>query len=372
MSVFLHAIPAWLELVSLACCIGVLACTLWVVGPIRGDALSGDERLLAGMWQLLGISAAVLFASSILGLLVRSAEMSGYPITGVLPVLPTVLLRTHLGHAWILRMAAIIALSVTLMAAGDPRHSRLFQGVMLGCAVVVSATDSASGHASDAGDFSVAEIMDWLHLLAALVWGGGLLLLSSVILPHLVRQGDRAAWSMAGIATRFSRIAGVGVGLIVLTASYQEWALGGSVDGLVRTPYGRTIIAKIALFSLLLLLGAFNRYISVPRLQGWACSANTSQGAGRLVAPARLPLTLDARWPPAAARFTRAVKLEAFLLVALLLCAALLRHEVPARDAAHLEHHALGRSAGVAVAHGDDPSWREPTTPPLPADDAAR
>lgn len=349
MSLFPHVIPEWLELVSLACCIGVLVCSRWVVGPTRGDALPGQESLLAGMWQLLGIGAAALFASSILGLLVRSAEMSGSPITGVLPVLSTVLLRTHLGHAWILRMAAIVALAVTIMAARGSRHSRLFQNVMLGCAVVVSAIDSASGHAADAGDFSVAELMDWLHLLAALVWGGGLLVLSLVILPRLVKQGDRAAWSMAGVATRFSRIAGVGVGLIVLTALYQEWTYGGSVEGLVRSPYGRTIIAKIVLFSVLLILGAFNRYISVPRLQEWAGSATTRHGAlGRLVAPALLPLARDARGPLAASRFTRTVKLEAVLVVAVLLCAALLRHEVPARHAAHLEHHALTGSAGVA------------------------
>jgi putative copper resistance protein D len=200
-SLFLHAIPAWLEFVSLAGCIGVLACSLWVVGPTRGDALPGQESFLARMWRLLGMSAAVMFGSSILQLLVRSAEMSGYPITGVLPVLQTVLLDTHLGHAWILRMAAIVALLVTIMAVGESRHSRLLH-LMLGCAVVVSAMDSQSGHGSDAGDFSVAEIIDWLHLVAALVWGGGLVVLSLAILPRLVEQGDRAARTMAGIATR--------------------------------------------------------------------------------------------------------------------------------------------------------------------------
>jgi putative copper resistance protein D len=305
------------------------------------------------MWQLLGISSAVLFASSILQLLVRSAEMSGYPITGVLPVLPTVLLRTHFGHAWILRMAAIVALSVTIMAVGDSRHSRLLQGLMLGCAVVVSAMESPSGHASDAGDFSVAEIMDWLHLVAALVWGGGLLVLSLAILPRLVEQGDRAARSMAGIATRFSRIAGVAVGLIVLTASYQEWAYVGSVEGLASSPYGRTIIAKIVLFSLILILGAFNRYIRVPRLQEWAGSATARHGAlYRLTAPALVPLARDARGPLAAARFMRIVKLEAFLLVMVLLCTALLRQEIPARHAPHLMHHAALPAAECALLHG--------------------
>ena len=334
MSIFLHAVPDWFALASLACCVGALVCSLWVVGSAQGDAVSVQEDLLSGMGQLLRIGVVALFVSSILGLLVYSAEMTGHPIAGALPALPTVLLRTHLGHAWLLRMAAIVALSVAIISAGA--HSRRSRMVMLGCAALVSATYSASGHASDAGDFSAAEIMDWLHLVAALVWGGGLLVLSLVMLPRLVKHGDRVAWSMAGIATRFSRIAGVGVGLVALTASYQGWTYGGSAADLLRSPFGRIIVAKIILFSVRLVLGVFNRYISVPRLQEWAGCATPRHGPlERLVAPVLLPFARAGRGPLAAARFARAVRLEAFLLVAVLGCAALLRHEVPLRHLAH-------------------------------------
>ncbi len=339
-SLFVYIISDWLGLVSLASCIGVLVCLLWVLAPPRGDALSGLRSLLAGMWRLLGIAIAALFASNIIGLLVRAAEMSGKPFPGVLPVLPTVVFRTHLGHVWIIRMAALVVLSVTMVAARRSPRSLPSSYLMLGCALLLSATESASGHASDAGDFSVPEIMDWLHLLGPMVWGGGLLVLSAVILPRLVQEGDRAAGSMAGVAARFSRIAGVAVALIALTAVYQAWAYV-SVEALVRSPYGRTLIAKVVLFSLLLGLGAFNRYIRVPRLQEWAGSATTRRGVlGRIVAPVLLPLARDARGPLVAKQFTRSVKCEACLLLAVLLCAALLRHEIPPRHAPHLEHDA--------------------------------
>ena len=366
MSLLLHVMPDWIGLVSLACCTGVLVCSQWVVGTARGDTNPFLEELRAGMWQVLRIGAAVLFVSSILGLLVRAGEMSGYPITGLRPAIPTVLFRTHLGHAWLMRMAAIIGLLAT--AAGGFRRSRPSRCFMLGCAIVVSAMDSASGHASDAGDFSVPEIMDWLHLTAALVWGGGLVVLSLKILPPLVKQGDRAASSMGGIAARFSRIAGVAVGVIVLTASYQQWAYGGAVEGLPRSTFGRIIIAKIALFSALLILGAFNRYVSVPRLQEWAGSATTRHGAlGRVVAPALMPLAPRARGTQTAARFARTVQLEAVLLAAVLLCAALLRHEAPARHAAHLEHHSSPSGAAsasrcpISSKHAATPSRRRRT-----------
>jgi putative copper resistance protein D len=334
--------PDWIGLVSLACCTGVLVCSLWVVGSAQADPSPVSEDLLAGMWQLFRIGAAALLVSSILGLLVRAHEMSGYPMTGVLPALPTVLLRTHLGHAWLLRMAAIVALLASITAAGGTLRSRPSRWFMLGCAVVVSAMDSASGHASDAGDFSAPEIMDWLHLSAALLWGGALVVLSLKILPQLVKQGDRAASSMAGIATRFSKIAGVAVGFIVLTASYQQWVYGGTLEGLPRSPFGRILIAKIVLFSALLILGAINRYVSVPRLQEWAGAGTTRHGAlGRLIVSSLVPFAPTARGTQAAARFARTVQLEAVLLAAVLLCAALLRHEAPAGNAARMEHHAL-------------------------------
>jgi putative copper export protein len=263
--------------------------------------------------------------------------MSGQPISGVLPALPTVVLRTHLGKVWIIRMSALALLAMAVAAGRRRPRSRRLPYLMLGCAIVISATESASGHASDAGDFSVPEIMDWLHLLGPMVWGGGLLVLSLVILPRLVKEGDRAATSVAHVATRFSAVAGVAVALIALTAVYQTWIYAGSAEALVRSPYGWTVIAKIVLFGFLLCLGAFNRYVSIPRLQEWAGSARTRRSVlGRLIAPVLRPLARDARGPLVAKQFARSVKLEAFLLLAVLLCAALLRREVPARHAPHL------------------------------------
>ncbi len=339
MSLFVQVMLQWIEFVSLASSTGVLVCLLWVLPPSQGP--SGRRSLLEGMRKLLGIGIAVMIATSILGLLVRAAEMSGRSILDVAPVLPTVVLRTHGGTVWIIRMVALVLLAVTMMAARRYRHSRLLQSLMLGFAIVMCATESASGHASNAGDFSVAEVMDWLHLLGPMVWGGGLLVLSVAVLPRFVQEGDRAAGAIAGVATRFSRIAGVAVAFIAVTALYQAWNYAGSVEALAGTPYGLTIIVKIVLFALLLCLGAFNRYVSVPRLQQWAGSANTRRWMlGRLVAPVLLPLDQEARGPLVARRFTWSVKLETYFVLAVLLCSALLRHEVPARHARHLEHEA--------------------------------
>jgi len=339
MTLFIHSIPAWFELIFLCLCMGILSCRLWVISSAPSARLSRNDGLLSRMWLLFGVGIAGIMASGVADILVRAAEMSGKPLQAVLPVLATVILKTHIGQIWLIRMAALILLSVAMMTARRSRNSRTFLYLVLGFLVVTSATESASGHASDAGDFSVAEIMDWLHLLSALVWGGGLIALTVVILPHMVKQDDHAAQSIASAATRFSRIAGIAVGIIAFTALYQAWVNAGSIEALLKSPYGRTVIAKTVLFFLLLVLGAFNRYISVPRLQEWAGITATSRGIiSRLVVPILLSLTRDLKGRPLAARFMRNVKVEALLVVGVLLCAALLRHEIPARHFSHLEH----------------------------------
>ncbi len=115
---------------------------------------------------------------------------------------------------------------------------------MLCIAVIIAMTESASGHASDKGDFSIPEIMDFLHLLAAGAWGGGLFALSLVILPKLARAGDQAAALIADIARRFSRIAGIAVGIIAITALYNAWSFVGSFEAIWTSPYGWTVFAK--------------------------------------------------------------------------------------------------------------------------------
>ena len=165
MNSFIHIIPEWLELVSLTFCIGLLACRLWVLTLSARAGFIEQENILDAMWKLLPICAAVMIVSSGANLLLRAAEMSGHPLSSVLPVLPKVI-HTHLGRAWLIRIGALILLLITVMAGGRWRGSREVTALMLGIAVIITMTESASGHASDKGDFSVPEIMDFLHLLA--------------------------------------------------------------------------------------------------------------------------------------------------------------------------------------------------------------
>jgi len=137
----------------------------------------------------------------------------------------------------------------------------------------------------------------------------------------------------ANIAGRFSTLAGVALAGIFLTGVHNAWFEVGSFQALWQTPYGQTLIAKLLLLLTLIFLGASNRYISVPLLQQWADDPLIKRRviynlflAGYVTSVKR---KLDGT--QLARQFMHKVWIEAILIVAVLICAALLQHEVPAR-----------------------------------------
>lgn len=335
MTAFVQGISTWLELLSIAFCIGVLTCRLLVFPPSAPAGLPGQGDFSRRAWPLFGLALVLIFVGSSADLFMRAAMMSGRPLSAVLPVMPTVLFQTHYGRVWIVRIVTLLLLSFFFWAGLRYRDSRIFLVSALVLTLFIAATRSASGHASDAGDFSLSEMMDWLHLVSASVWGGGLFVLSLVILPVIIGPDDLPAPLLASVAGRFSRMAGAAVGVLTLTALYNGWLHVGSLKGLWLTPYGGTIIAKTLLFLLLVNLGAFNRYVSVPLLQQLGGLDPGGRGIiGRVAI--RVMLGRDRRdLRGAAMRFLRSVQMEAILVAVVLLFVAILVQQVPARHALH-------------------------------------
>jgi putative copper resistance protein D len=347
-----HMIPEWGELMALAFCIGTLVCRIWVLPTLAGNELPPQGNQLFSMWRPFGICMAAMLASGIADLLMRSVQMSGRPFSEICSVLPIVLSQTHYGHVWLVRISTLVLSAITLMAGRRHLDSRNLQFSMLILFLVVSMTLSASGHSSNEGDFSIPEIMDWLHLVAASVWGGGLFVLSIVILPRLVKPDTGQEVLIADVARQFSTIAGIFVGVMLITALYNAWHFVSSVSAFWKTPYGRIAGVKAVLLLPLLLLGAFNRYINVPLLQQWAgLPLKYKNLISRFVLRlyGQLKQSRDGRLIPF--RFMNSVRVEAVLIAGLLFWAALLRHEIPSRHAAHFEHS--GKEAPSHQSHED-------------------
>ena len=64
---------------------------------------SSAAPLWTALWRLLAVCLVLLMGSSLGELVGRTVAMSGLPLAGSLPVLPTVLCRTHYGRVWRVR-----------------------------------------------------------------------------------------------------------------------------------------------------------------------------------------------------------------------------------------------------------------------------
>jgi putative copper export protein len=295
-----------IDLTALAALIGSAWCLFWMMPP-ADDQEPRPAFFSVRLRLLLMICLTALVISSIAGLAQRSIEMSGVGITSILPVLPTVLFKTHYGSMWFVRMAGLAAAWLSLLGWRRQIDSRLFGIFLLIAGSIIAFSRSASGHPADFGDLSPQQLVDWLHLFAASSWGGVLLSLAVIFPPSLARDGNLPHHFLAGIADRFYAIFGPVLAIIVFAGVFNAAAEMGSFQALVVTPYGRLLLAKLILFLILAL-----RYIAPP-----------AHGQD------------EARF---AMKFLGRTRVEAVIVIGVLFCVSWIVQEVPSRHSLHLAH----------------------------------
>jgi copper transport protein len=171
------------------------------------------------------------------------------------------LLETSTGRplVWLL-----IAVAVTdLLAAAwllRPRTT-LLVATAIGAAVAMS-VHVLGGHASAGATPWLAETLQSVHMLAAGLWVGGLVLLLVVV------RG--AATTPVTQAERFSRLALPAVVVIVATGvlrAIQQLGGFGELRRGLDSSYGAILLVKVALVLLLIAAGAWNRRREIPSLE---------------------------------------------------------------------------------------------------------
>jgi putative copper export protein len=120
---------------------------------------------------------------------------------------------------------------------------------------------SLSGHQGvESNATFLTGLADWLHLVAAMLWVGGLVALAACVWP-LAPALRRTAF------LGFSRIATVLVAVLVLAGTYLSISRLPSVSDLWSTTYGQALLAKIAIVGVALGWGAVHHFVVRPRLE---------------------------------------------------------------------------------------------------------
>jgi copper transport protein len=119
--------------------------------------------------------------------------------------------------------------------------------------------------AKETGDDVVNSLLDHLHVFSISTWVGGIAGL--VILAGSRRKLSRGAGNtFAQIWTRYSTVALVAVGCILITGIYLAWTLIGSPSELFTTKFGNFLVIKMCLVASMILIGAANEFVMMPRI----------------------------------------------------------------------------------------------------------
>jgi copper resistance protein D len=190
--------------------------------------------------------AAIALVAMTAWLAIEANLMSGEPISG--ETLGVVLRETQFGTLWIWR--AVLLVGLLALTAWRNRAATLAAAIGAGVVLILTA---AAGHGGADGS-TVHLTGDAIHLLAVGAWLGGL-----VPFAAAMQRPDAGA-----TALRFSTLGVVSVCVILVTGAINTWFMVGNIPALIGTPYGRLLIAKLALFCIMVTVAAVNRYRLVP------------------------------------------------------------------------------------------------------------
>lgn len=226
-----------------------------------------DMNISPRVLRILAWSLAGSVASAVVWLAAEAVAMSGLPIEQALDrdTMSLVLGATTFGHVWLLRFGLAVTFATVLFALRSLRPGMRPRGLPM-VAIVIAlghlCSLAWSGHAgAGAGPLRYIHLLsDVLHLLAAGAWLGAL--------PALVRLlGSSPRLDDATQAVRrFSTLGVAAVGVLVFSGAINAWFLVGNIPALIATTYGRLLLAKLALFAVMVALAAVNRMSLTPRL----------------------------------------------------------------------------------------------------------
>lgn len=247
------------------------------------------------------------------------------------------------GAYWLMRVAVISLLLVLALyqvqhKASSRRLAALLSWTQLLLGLTLFMAMTMSSHAAAAGSSSrlYAVVADWLHLVAAALWVGGMFSIASTYLPVLRRlSAVERAHALVTVLPYYSPWAFVGVLLMAVTGPFTATVVFSSWEQVFSTAYGRVLAVKILLVGMMLLTSAFHVFLLRPRLQReemkYASASTRLSSSGTDTTPNRLVASMarqvklrEGRLASLGQRLTTVLRYESILGVAVLICVGLL------------------------------------------------
>ncbi|CAB3803341.1 CopD family protein [Pararobbsia alpina] len=279
--------------------------TLGAIADIAFALAFGASVLAVGgvsRHRVVYLALLAWLAMQVLNLPLQAGAMTGTSFFDAMPAIPLVLEHSHFGLMWTIGTAAgVIALFASLFAFHATARRTTSAARVVAALIVVAFAHAGTTHAADAGDFSAAELIHTVHLLATAGWAGAVICAAFPLRRWFVGASEQ---SRANV-TRLSQIAALTFAIAIATGLANAYrGLGGSLAPLTTSLWGGLLIFKLVAVSGAVLIGAVNRLVHMK---------HTQAGHTR-----------------AAAAFMRLLTIEAGLMILVLIAAAVLGHSIPA------------------------------------------
>ena len=225
-------------------------------GGTEAEFAAEDRAHYGRFVQITGAGLLLVLASNILVITLQMSRLESGLVEAV---------QTQFGTIWLARMAITVALFGVWFAANRTRRQqkqsrRWPQAAMLAAALALMMTSSMSGHGA-ATETVEALALDYIHNIVAGVWIGGIIYIAFGILPALSGCPEplRERISLASIP-RFSAIFIISVGIVIVTGPVLLWTLESDVGMITESVFGRLIILKVAIASVMVATGGLVQY----------------------------------------------------------------------------------------------------------------
>ncbi|TML95259.1 MAG: hypothetical protein E6G10_28590, partial [Actinobacteria bacterium] len=230
---------------------------LWIVPTSMRPELGteGRERLLeryAAVVRDAGIAAIGLGAA--VALLDALDAAGGFSP----PDMSEYLLASAAGRA---RVTVVALLLAAALAA-----RRVRRAPAVGAAGALAAV-ALSGHANSASPRTLALLTDWVHLMGAATWAGGIALIVAVWGPALrtLERGARLA-VMRRVLERFGAVALPSFALLVASGTVNAVIELGTPSALLDSSYGGVLLVKVSLVAIIAAISFQHAFRLRPRL----------------------------------------------------------------------------------------------------------
>lgn len=213
------------------------------------SADSASNRMLLWMaWVFLLVGSLGSFG------LYGAKVVAGSATDAIKPSVWGKVVGSHTASVLLVRVLLIVVLGVLLLTFAR-RAGDAWRGAALAVSVAAVLTYSSIGHANAQHPASLWIAVDALHLAAVSLWIGGLLMIAFGATSWLTDPGAER------IVRRFSVTALVAVPVIVATGVAQTLELAGNLDDVTSTSWGRTLLVKVAVVTVLVAVGGVSQWL---------------------------------------------------------------------------------------------------------------